>query len=477
LLNTSAEDTEAMRQRVHELGGVMSDDAVKAAAAYQDSLQDMKTSIGGLKMGLFTDFMPSVTGIMDGLTMIFSGDSAGGVGKINEGVESMVTNISNALPQMLTVGKGIILGLLDAIVSNLPQIISSGVEIIISLIAGLISAIPELVSKIPEIIMAIYDGLVAAGPELLAAGAALLEWIGQGILSMMSLAMEWGQSVGQQLHDGLVAAWDAIVSWVSTGMENIGNAISEAWEVVTAPFVALWDSLVAVVTAAWNSIVSWVSSAMSSVASTVSSVWGAISGTVSSIVSGIASTVSSIWNSIVSSVSSAVSNISSKISSGFQAARSTVSSIVSGISSTVKSVFNGIKSFLKPIVDWLAGIFDFSWDLPEIKLPHFTISGQFSLNPPQIPTFSISWYKKAYEEPYLFSKPTVVGAMGFGDGVGGEMVYGHENLMQDIRSAVKAEIGSIAIYLDGTKLVGGTADRMDSSLGNMQKLRMRWEGA
>ena len=49
LLNTSAEDTETMRKRVHELGGVMSNEAVKAAAAYQDSLQDLWAEIYGAR--------------------------------------------------------------------------------------------------------------------------------------------------------------------------------------------------------------------------------------------------------------------------------------------------------------------------------------------------------------------------------------------------------------------------------------------
>lgn len=65
LLNTSAEDTQAMRDRVRELGGVMSEDAVKAAAAYQDSLQDMQTAFSGLSRNLLAEFLPSVTSVMD----------------------------------------------------------------------------------------------------------------------------------------------------------------------------------------------------------------------------------------------------------------------------------------------------------------------------------------------------------------------------------------------------------------------------
>ena len=71
-----------------------------------------------------------------------------------------------------------------------------------------------------------------------------------------------------------------------------------------------------------------------------------------------------------------------------------------------------------------------------------------------------------------------VSALGFGDGNGAEMVYGHDNLMRDIREAMAQVMPQqIRLYLDGDKLVGGTSERMDSSLGDMQHYQLRWEGA
>ena len=74
LLNTSAEDTQAMKDRVHELGGVLSDEAVKASAAYQDSLQDMQTSFAGVKNSIMADMLPSFTSVMDGLSSLVIGE-------------------------------------------------------------------------------------------------------------------------------------------------------------------------------------------------------------------------------------------------------------------------------------------------------------------------------------------------------------------------------------------------------------------
>lgn len=129
----------------------------------------------------------------------------------------------------------------------------------------------------------------------------------------------------------------------------------------------------------------------------------------------------------------------------------------------VEEKFNTVKSFIEGIIDSIKSIFNFDWNLPHLKLPHIEYS---IVNVPvlgDIPdprTLHVEWYKKAYDNPYMFTKPTV---MGFGDGVGGEIVYGHNNLMNDIKkafreaqmSAASAEPITIVVQsvLDG-KIIG-----------------------
>lgn len=85
---------------------------------------------------------------------------------------------------------------------------------------------------------------------------------------------------------------------------------------------------------------------------------------------------------------------------------------LSGIANNFQEKMSDAKGYVKEGIDKIKGFFDFSWSLPEIKLPHFSIKGSFDLGPPPtVPTFGISWYAKGA----LFTGPTIIPANGFGE--------------------------------------------------------------
>lgn len=188
LLNTTAEDTEAMRQQVHELGGVMSDEAVKASAQYQDSLLNMNTAISGVKREISGEFMPSLSSMMDGIASVVSGDNEGlaafddGFGKflaslddaaeqIADYAEQLIPIITEAiaknLPQLVRSASRIVKSLADSIIKNFPLIISAGSEIVTDLVKGIIEELPSIVEAGLDVIVQLADGITRSLPELI----------------------------------------------------------------------------------------------------------------------------------------------------------------------------------------------------------------------------------------------------------------------------------------------------------------------
>lgn len=225
LLNTSAEDTEAMRQKVHELGGVMSDEAVKAAASYQDALQDMQTAFKGLSRGLTADFMPGITTVMDGLTAIFSGDSEGGIQMVSDGIDKVLSDITDRLPQFLELGGSILESLVDALIQNLPKLLEMGARLLGQLVAGLIKEIPTLIKSVPAIIKAIVDGLVAGWPSIREAGVDLIKTLGEGVRSMIDSALGWGREVIQNFINGILSGWNKLKGALGAFGEKVAGVL------------------------------------------------------------------------------------------------------------------------------------------------------------------------------------------------------------------------------------------------------------
>ena len=244
----------------------------------------------------------------------------------------------------------------------------------------------------------------------------------------------------------LTNAWEAIKTALEPIINAIKTVITTAWDAIKTAVTTVLNTIKNTATTIWNAIKTVITTVLNAIKQVVTSVWNAISSVVSSILNGIKTTATNVWNAIKNTISNVIGNIKSTVSSGLNAVKSTMTSILNGIKSTVSNVWNGVVSLVSNAVSRLKSLVNFNWSLPHIKLPHFSISGSFSLNPPSIPHISVSWYKKAMENGMILNDPTIFGMAGgklLGGGEAGpEAIVGVDSLRSMIGEAVAAAAGA-----------------------------------
>ena len=458
LLNMSSEELADMKKQAHDLGGVLSDDAVKDSARFQDSLQNMQTAFGGMKNSMLSNFLPSFATVMDGLSLVFSGDSKGGLGLVKDGVKNLADNITKVAPLFIEVGGTILTSLATSITDNLPLLIESGlnavgtfVDGVLDNIDGIIDAAEKVISTFADkmldptraskltqtavnIVVKIAKGLTEALPQLIPAIAQIIVAIVTTLTQPdnLSLLIQGALDLILALSDGLIKALPILISVIPQIIVNLVQALIENFPLVLETVlqligmlaIGILDALASLVGTILEKVMSGLSYGKNLLTSWGKGVLSWLGGIGKSIISG----VTNVWTSITGFFTNGIENIKSKVQAGLD-----------NVKSKFTSIFDNVKNTVKGAIDFLKGLFKFDWKLPKIKLPHFSISGKFSLNPPSIPTFKVSWYKKAYEEPYLLNGATIFGAMNgnlLGGGErGSELVVGTNKLMAMIKKA------------------------------------------
>lgn len=233
LLNTSAEDTQAMRDRVHELGGVMSDEAVKNAAAFQDNLQDMQTAISGVGRGLVSELLPGMNLIMEGFTSLIIGEE-GATETMSAGFASLFESIGGISETIVSMLSEMLPGIIESIAGMLPQLIEMATSLLISLAESLVSALPTFITTVipsllmaaGQIIIALGDAIIQTAPQLVSAGISLFEQLKSAFNGGEML--QKGLETVQGLLDGIAQSLPSALSSGTSILMEVANGILSA---------------------------------------------------------------------------------------------------------------------------------------------------------------------------------------------------------------------------------------------------------
>ena len=332
-------------------------------------------------------------------------------------LQQLIPAILEILPSVIQAGFMILATLGIALADNADLIMDAIMDIIHLIVDVFLT--PENISKFVQIaakiILTIAEALITNIPEILGAIVVVLANVLQGLAMAFPEVLDivigflgnLVESVGDLLYEGfgdtLLNLWETITGWFDT----VKEVVVLGCEAIVGFFADLGTKLIDNVTSLWEKISSFFSDG---------------------------------WNKIVNGIKTFGQNFWDNLT----------------------SIWDKAKQIVKDAIEALKNFFKFDWKLPDIKLPHFTVSGEFNLDPTNfsIPKIGVEWYAKAMSTPYLLENASIFGMAGgklLGGGESGkEIVYGRDQLMSDIATIIDAKLEKIEliapIYIGGKKI-------------------------
>ena len=427
---------------------------------FSDTWNAISSFFSGILTGIKTFFTDTWNAIVSFFSGILSGIYSSVTGTMTE-IHDTFTNIWDSITGFLSGAWETIKNIVAVGIMAVKEIISAAFQIITLPFRFIWENCKDTVLSIWETIKSVIGEKIDAVKEKITT-------VTTAISNVASAAWNAISSTASSLWEGIKGTIgskiDAAKEKVSTATSTITSVASSAWSSVSSTASSLWSAISSTVSSKISAASSAVSSATSTITSVASSAWSSVSSAASSKWESVRSTISSKLSSAQSTVSSLMSGITSTMSSGLSSALSTVSGKFSSIYSTISSKMSAARDAVGNAISALKSKFNFSWSLPHLKLPHVSISGSFSINPPSVPHFGISWYK----DGGILTRPTIFGAAGNNLLAGGEA--GAEAVVPLATLWDKLETMITSVFNTASTTGGSSGEGLTSTAGRLLTL-------
>lgn len=427
---------------------------------FSDTWNAISSFFSGILTGIKTFFTDTWNAIVSFFSGILSGIYSSVTGTMTE-IHDTFTNIWDSITGFLSGAWETIKNIVTVGIMAVKEIISAAFQIITLPFRFIWENCKDTVLSIWETIKSVIGEKIDAVKEKITTVTTTISNVASAAWNAISST---ASSLWEGIKGTIGSKIDAAKEKVSTATSAITSVASSAWSSVSSTASSLWNTISSTVSSKISAASSAVSSATSTITSVASSAWSSVSSTASSQWESIRSTISSKLSSAKSTVSSLMSGITSTMSSGLSSALSTVSGKFSSIYSTISSKMSAARDAVGNAISALKSKFNFSWSLPHLKLPHVSISGSFSINPPSVPHFGISWYK----DGGILTRPTIFGAAGNNLLAGGEA--GAEAVVPLATLWDKLETMITSVFNTASTTGGSSGEGLTSTAGRLLTL-------
>lgn len=474
----------------------------EAASTLTGSFASMKSALSNVlgSLSLGEDIKPAMNGLLNSVKTFLFNNLIPMVGNILKGlVEYIADTVVNTdwiavITQMLTSIK-------EALVTGVETYFGADTTVLSSIFDSLISNIPVIAQTLQDAFSVLWEGIKSIWETV---GVPIFD----GIMSVIQFVSDnWNEISGifqgafQTLWDVCLTYWESIGKpiWDAIGfavgeiqglfaeympvildfVQQAMSGIKDTWETHLKPcFEAIGDFLNTVLKPAFEFV---------------------FDAIIRPLIDNTFGFIANIWNNTLKPVFDGICDFLTGVftlnwKKAFQGIINIVTGIWNGLVEIIKRPIEIVKNIINNAVQYIKDKFNFDWHLPSLKLPHFSVSGSFSLNPLSVPSFGISWYAKAMNNPIIMDSPTAFGINSLGQIMAGgekgsEVVSGTDTLMKMIAAAVESkneriievliiirdilikylpELANMKLVMDTGATVGALVAEIDDALGRIK---------
>lgn len=450
--------------------------------AFKSLINSLVAALPSLVATLLDGLLSIVRSIIDAIPDVLMAIIEA-LGAIVEMLPDLIMMIVEALPDLLVY-------IIEGILGNLPMILEGLVNLVLGIVAAIPQIIISLVEAIPTIIEQLLTAVITCLPQIITA-----------IVQLVFMIIQELPTILMSLWDAVIACFDMLYTQLPQTIMNllpliitaIGDILTSVWNTITefftnlgdwffntevgqffvnlaTVFVMLYDEVKNFLHDLFEPFTSFMSDLFSKlkdwfteVFNKIKEVFTNIFNTVKEKLTNIFNKVKEVFTNIYNAIKTPIDNAKTTVTNVINSMKTTITSVFNSIYSTVQNIFNKIKSAITGPIDTAKSLVsnaisamrniinNAGFSLPHIKLPHFSITGSFSLSPPSTPHLSVDWYGKAYDEAQILKGATIFGLGANGDVLAGgergnEIVVGEEHLIDLLRDNVGASNITVNVY-------------------------------